>query len=313
MAYASGNAASFADLKSAIETLLTANGWTLTSGVLSKSGCFFKLTAGTATGSLAYLLLEAGTGQSGSTLTGACPQSVKMSAAMNLAISFPVVYEIDVFSNPDEVYVRINHNSSYYQQLSWGKSAFSGIGGTGAWLTGAWRGGQDLNSAGASKAYVGMNETNYGFTPYQGYAGGLFAEQNAGSYFASFFHTGLDGDGWIVDNSQNNATGYKRPGTEPVAFLLCSLPSLMNEAAVLLPIHLTKHRASYGQTPIGILNNARYLRIDNHNPGAIITYGSEQWKVYPFLKKESAARNGVPWNTGADHTGTFGYAIRYTG
>ena len=47
MAYVTGAAASFADLKTAIQNAATANGWTLTSDVLSKDGCFFKLKSAT--------------------------------------------------------------------------------------------------------------------------------------------------------------------------------------------------------------------------------------------------------------------------
>lgn len=44
-----------------------------------------------------------------------------------------------------------------------------------------------------------------------------------------------------------------------------------------------------------------------------MTYGTDRWKIYPFHRKNAAVRNGVSWSTGADHSGTFAYAIRYTG
>lgn len=61
--------------------------------------------------------------------------------------------------------------------------------------------------------------------------------------------------------------------------------------------------------------NARLCRLDNLTPGSIVTYGADQWKVYPWLRKDATTRNGVNNNFGTppNHTGTYGYAIRYTG
>ena len=321
MAYITGSAASFADLKTAIENACTANGWTLSSDILSKNGCFFKLVAGTS-GGYAQLQLFGGTSQTGATLNGQPPSNygAKICSNNGNVISFPINYEIHLFTNPDEVYCIINYNSDFYQQLSFGKSDVPGIGGTGAWFTGAKRSDQALTDG-----------TNYGFkvfmgtgwpeiaatAPYEGYPCGLFFESNTsiggGFYFASFVHTGLDATPWRSGNSGNSAlTGYRGAGTQ-VGSLLMQLPNLYNNANVLLPIKPVALRSSGGVTIIANPKNARYLRIDNVVPGEIITFGAEQWKCYPFMRKDATARNGVGWNTGATHSGTFGYAIRYTG
>ncbi len=44
MAYYNGSAATFADLKTAIENACVANGWALSNGILSKNGVFFNLS-----------------------------------------------------------------------------------------------------------------------------------------------------------------------------------------------------------------------------------------------------------------------------
>lgn len=321
MAYFTGSAATFADLKTAIENACTANGYALTDGILSKNGCYYLLTAGTS-GGYPYLQINGGTGQTGTTLTGQPPNNYGAMLASNNgnAIVFPINYEIHLFTDPDEVYVIINYNSDFYQQMSFGKSDVPGIGGTGCWFTSAKRSGQTLTDG-----------TNYGFkvfmsaswpeivstAPYEGYPCGMFYESNAsiggGSYFASFVHTGLDATPWRSGNSGNSAlTGY-RGGSVAVGSLLMQLPNISNQATVLLPISPVALRSSGGATIIANLKNARYCRIDNIVPGEIITFGSEQWKVYPLYRKDTTQRNGVGWSTGATHTGTFGYAIRYTG
>ncbi len=319
MAYITGTAASFADLKTAIENACTANGWTLSSGILSKNGCFFQLVAGTS-GGYAQLQLFGGTSQTGTTLNGQPPSNygAKICSNNGNVISFPINYEIHLFTNPDEVYCIINYNSDFYQQLSFGKSDVPGIGGTGAWFTGAKRSDQTLtDDTYGFKVFMFVSWPDVaGTLSIDGYGLGLFFDNptQGGSYFPSFVHTGLDATPWRSGNSGNNAlTGYRGAGMQ-VGSLLMQLPNLYNNANVLLPIKPVALRSSGGVTIIANPKNARYLRIDNVVPGEIITFGAEQWKCYPFHRKDSTARNGVAWAaTGATHSGTFGYAIRYTG
>ena len=318
MAYITGSAASFADLQTAIQNACTANGWTLSSGILSKNGCFFQLVAGTS-GGYAQLQLFGGTGQSGTTLTGQPPSDygAKICSNNGNVIAFPINYEIHLFTNPDEVYCIINYNSDFYQQLSFGKSDVPGIGGTGAWFSGAKRSDQTLTDATeGDKVFLSVSwPESVGVVGYDGYTSGLFlgGPEDSGSYNASFVHTGLDATPWRTGHGGSSAlTGFRSAG-KTVANLLQQLPNLYNSANVLLPIKPVALRSRGGVTIIVNPKNARYLRIDNVVPGEIITFGAEQWKCYPFYRKDSTARNGVAWAIGATHSGTFGYAIRYTG
>ena len=140
---------------------------------------------------------------------------------------------------------------------------------------------------------------------------GLFAD-NGPSVTTSFIHCGLDSVEWLDAYSATTATGA-RHGPEYCASLINALPNLSNQATILLPIKCVKPRTSSGKTIVASLNNARYTRIDNIVPGEIITFGADQWKIYPFLRKDATVRNGVGWSSGAPHSGTFGYAIKYTG
>ena len=318
MAYITGSAASFADLKTAIENACTANGWTLSSGILSKNGCFFQLVAGTS-GGYAQLQLFGGTSQTGTTLNGQPPSNhgAKICSNNGSVISFPINYEIHLFTNPDEVYCIINYNSDFYQQLSFGKSDVPGIGGTGAWFTGAKRSDQALtDKTQGNKVFMNVSwPETVGATGHDGYTCGLFlgGSEDGGSNNANFVHTGLDATPWRTGYGGSSAlTGFKSAG-KSVGSLLMQLPNLYNNANVLLPIKPTAVRSSGGVTIIANPKNARYLRIDNVVQGEIITFGAEQWKCYPFYRKEATARNGAGWPTGATHSGTFGYAIRYTG
>lgn len=87
-------------------------------------------------------------------------------------------------------------------------------------------------------------------------------------------------------------------------------PSVWNSEAVLLPIKAFIGRPS-AKTSLGAdMEFARRLRIDNLTPGDILVLGSDKWKIYPWYRKDVANRNGGIY---ANHSGTFGWAIRYQG
>jgi hypothetical protein len=92
-----------------------------------------------------------------------------------------------------------------------------------------------------------------------------------------------------------------------------SLPNDFNGGNVLIPIRALIGRSSNTCSIAAQMKNARYVRLDNLNSGDIITFGTDQWKVYPWHRRNATVRNGVQWATGATHTGTCGFAFRYTG
>jgi hypothetical protein len=307
MAHQTGSAASFAALQSTIETFLAANGWTLASGVLSKGVQFCKLTASTY-----ELRLDAGTGQAGAALTGPCTQAVKMMDFTLAPISWPVVYEVHALTGPDEVYITILYNVNKQQHLHVGVSNIPQIAGTGMWFGGSFNA-TVLRTSLSCKVYLqnGNGQGGYvGATPYDGFGLGYFFAAPTGGIQSSFIHCGLEGVGWKT--SYGGVTGNLL-GPDYTAALLYALPSDSSESDVLLPIHVLLAREAQGQTIIASLAHARYCRLDNLVAGQVITFGPDAWKVYPMHSRNDQQRDGVAWGTGAQHSGTFGVAIRYTG
>ena len=81
---------------------------------------------------------------------------------------------------------------------------------------------------------------------------------------------------------------------------------------MLLPLRCYKERPSYKSSLIADLANARLVRINNLAPGDIVTLGAEKWKTFPWYRKDLSYPNGgVTGNY--NHSGTFGWAIRYQG
>lgn len=304
--YASGNAASFAALKTAIETFLSANGWTLASGILSRGALYYQLVADTY-----ELRLLAGTGQSGAALTGACAAAVKIMDFTNAPIGWPLSYEIHAFEDPTEVYVEVRYNIDRSQRLNFGQSNVPGIGGTGAWFTGSFRD-SVLRTSANCKVYLdnGLGRgSRCGAQTYDGFGLGLWFAGIAGLQQSSFVHCGLEGVGWKTEYTGAAGTLL---GPSHTAALLYALPSQINEGTPLLSIRAVLARAAQGQTTVVVPQNARFCRLDNVD-GQTLTYGSDVWKLYPMHARNDVQRDGVAYSTGAQHSGTYGVAIRYTG
>lgn len=330
----SGSAASFADVQTAIINFLTTHGWTDQAGnaagtrIISKDGMFLWIG-----NSAINILFYPGTGVNGSNQLTGRPSNklgsgawdgVKMESPYAAPIVFPITYEIIWHDAPsEEVYVIISYGGDKYQHVHWGKSDIKGVGGTGMFLSGA-----------LSTDYNINGDTNYGkyfmdvygdanggayacVTPHRGFSGGYFYEGDGYSYTASFLNHGLEtinGAGGYYNQwgyPQNSYVGGLRQGSDyATSILSVALPSSFNEAEVLLPAMSYIKRGSELYTLGVSLRHARKMRIDNVQPGEVITYGSDQWKCYPLYAKNTAQRNGAGWVTGTNHSGTIGVAIR---
>ena len=308
MTYSSGTAGSLATLLSAIQDAAVGAGWTLSGSILSKAGAAFKLTVvGT------QIEIEGGLGVSGSTVTTPCTGKARLAASY---VTLPVSYEIFTFSNPDEVYVVIKYDVQFYQQLSFGRSSVAGNEGS-PWFTAACN---DLAvPAGAVSALnlitsFAKIRTLY-YPPSGNNSVGLFVKPDSTvSRGTSFFYNKASPTGWKSDILPAPATGMRIGSSDLIAGLLNQLPSLLTGATVLVPIKSGCDAGSKGFM-VGVnLNNARFCRIDNLNAGQVVQYGGVSWKVYPWLRKNLDFRNGQVSSTIAiDHSGTYGYAIRYEG
>lgn len=309
MSYYSGTASSITALRTALLTHAQADGWALSGDVLSKAGVFFRIDE-TATNIRCL-------GCEDNALANPAPGVVMIGRIYFVAgqptreITFPCNYE--VFGFGQEIYLIINYDTDRYQWMAFGKSTVPGLPGQGGWCGattgGAWAEssmhpfglqihGPTTISTGVSWQFCGavMFPTN------SSYGAGPLPGQN------SWCNSGLDGRGWFSDMSHDNYFGFA--GLYSISELLWQQPNGWNTEAALLPVRAWKHRLSFKISLIADLEHARNLRIDNLAPGDILTLGADRWKVFPWYRKNAAQRNG---GNDVDHTGTFGWAIRYEG
>lgn len=324
MAFVTGTAASYAALKTAVETACVAAGWTLADDILSKGSAFVQLRVATPSGPASTqqgtgLAAFPGTGKSGTTLLGTVSNAPRLGPLTRPAantfkqIGLPFDYFIFTFTAPDEVYV-IARWGSYYTRLCFGVSKTPGAGGNGLWVDASVYGIEgnghisDYNGAiiGAASGSASGTITP---TPHYPCITGMW-QNTRGHWYGTSYSPSLinTGAGWMVGGPLNYAGQCN--AIEPIAPLVAALQSGSFADPPLLPIRVHQCISATENRVVLEVENARYFRLKNHEPGAIIQRGGSQWMVFPWLGKDSTVTGDV---SVATHSGTFGWAIRYEG
>lgn len=289
MPYQTGTANTPSDLKTVIETFAVARGWTLASGVLSKSGANIRLTAPNSTD----LSIEAA-------LNAAFTVSVAPQIPLiSIATGWPVTYFLSGFTDTDNIYCVVNYSVSKFQYVAFGRLLKYGT-----WTGGTWC------SATVGTGLTSLPAVLLAQTP-QTVLGGaiLVPNHNNGSNGnpRSLVHAEIDSAVWL--SSHDNVTPWAA-GSPTLGNLINRIPNAWNSQAVLLPYHITMFRPSNKRTLLGEIPHIRMTRIDNHEAGDVITLGSDKWKLWPWLGKNSTLRDG---DASSSHSGTIGWAIKYDG
>lgn len=302
MAYYSGTAASLTALRTNLLAHAQADGWVLTGDVLSKAGVFFQIQV-TAT-NITCLGCESNAVANPAPNVVSIGRIFERSGYPTREISFPCNYE--VFGFAQELYLVANYDTDAYQWMAFGKSTVPGLVGQGGWC-GATMGRFvidtqtaapiDITAIGGA-ASVSGNVTSAAMA--------WNTSGNEPSKLNCWINHGLDAHGWTYNGAASNAP----IGIAYAAPLIGMQPSVWNSESVLLPVRAFKERPSFKSSLILDLTNARHIRIDNLTPSDILTIGADKWKIFPWYRKDASARNG---GAGVNHTGTFGWAIRYEG
>ena len=311
MAYYSGQASSYQELLNVLVAACQDQGWIWSAPVLSNNGCYLKVevaNVGAYSNSQQVIRLVAGNGATGATLQDTAQVGHALGTTIqntNYGISFPVEYALHIHAQPNEVYLIVKYNINYFQWLAFGNST-SADNSLRNWAGGSFgvpvSGGYEYPHT--RWPFVVIFPTGGGGGNQDGPCAAPFWNTDFPSYltpknYTSTIHNGSE---WI-----HTATAVKS-----LAPLIDRNISSFFQEAALLPILPTYTVASNKTIVIAQIAHARYLRIDNYEPGQILTLGNERWKIYPFYKKDSTNRNGGNYY-GGDDTGTFGWAIRYDG
>lgn len=313
MSYSTGIVNNINDLRTALTNACTDEGWTWDAGnqVLHKDDLFLRITINGV--NLEFLGRTALT-------TGNAPTVVAMGilwqngANPTYEIAFPATYHI--FVSEEEVYLVVNYSVDRFQWAAFGKSTIENLSGTGLWVAAIRGPSPTIIQATGGPIILQLEPVNSVWSTGNGNQisplmfGATFF-QNAVHVNKSYHvHSNLDSVGWSMNvGATTETTGWnEQPGINAINPLYTITPSAWNSEGVLLPIRAYKQRPENRMSLIADLRHARYVRIDNYEPGQIITLGSDTWMVFPWHQKNIAARNG---GSNITHTGTFGWAIRY--
>lgn len=300
MAYSTGSVSSMADLLTALTNAGTANGWTWADGILHSGDCHIQLASTSDT-----ISALAGLGKSGSTLLTPAPAATYLRAVLSaVPISFPCTYHL--FAKSTEIYLVVNHATSYYTHLAFGQSRVTGMTGKGVWVSGT---AYTSNTSSQGRLWLlttGENSGNYSAVNSEYARFGLFLSNNVanGPSAGCYAHHGLAG--W------SDSTVFPRTlGGARQLHVMDNPAANWNGQTYLSPIQPWIDRGSSKVSVVADLLYARYARLDNLEPGDTITLGADQWKVFPIFKKNADVRNGGAEAIGTNaHTGTYGYAFK---
>lgn len=311
MAYYSGYASSYPELLNQVVNACVDNGWNWSDSILSKNNAFVKvevLLSSTNPSNGPGIRFQGGIGKSGSSLINPSSAIMRMGpfgagSTIVPTPTFPIFYHIFVFDDPNEVFVIIKYDIDRFQFAAFGMSSIAGCG---LWLsaTHGLRYMTGSGSAGTGIQIAAISGGAYGSGGYVSSSGFMWHSANLSveTHTQTVFIE-ADGIGWSHLTAETPAQQTMRP-------LIERLPAAWSSESVLLPIQPVLVRASNKSSLVADIKNARYLRVDNHEPEQILTLGNDQWMVFPFHRKNVVARNG---GNQIDHTGTFGWAIRYEG
>lgn len=322
MAYATGTVNSASQLKSVITSFCTSNGWSLSGNVLSKGTSFNILLAETS-----EIFSIQGSNNSAGTLN-TCEYKRYTYVT---ATSWPVTYFIQVNTNPDLVVVVLQYETDKHQQIIFGNiskinnSAFPG--GNWFWASKFYNPNlyitaNDINVALATNPRLELlDNTNMEVRcsisslgsniPFARAFGGEYTSGvGGGCIHANGLHLEIDGVIWDSGLNPIPSNRTKVHFHNMIPTLLTKSPNTWNGQTHLIPVHII-FNANGGQMYLGHVEHLRFCRVDNYNPGDVITLGTDKWKVFPWHYKDSVNRNGSQSINGC--LGTLGFAFRYDG
>lgn len=342
MAYASGTANSLPDLLAALRNFCIANGWALSGDVLHKAGGPFIAITTVDPGPLGdqgAIMIRGGNGiDGGNNLTdmalgaGYLGPLWRSSGTGTDDWSWPVTFHLLAHEAPSEVYLFVNYNGTFWQNLSFGRSPAPGCPGTGNWFHGFHPGRQVGVHPPAPNVNQRWNRWDRVVANPQGdqlssWSGGMIGcapfwwqskdESSAQPLSAQFHGCMRDSDESVQWSDQRYVMGHGASevgvsSSKAVQPLPQYSPNAWNNEAHLIRWYVLQRRDEFKSSVIGELKHLRFVRNDFLGDGEVIQLGDEKWKVFPFYRKNAAARNGVA-SPGGDHSGTQAMAVRYDG
>jgi hypothetical protein len=293
MAYSTGVANNRAEIVAAIKALATSNGWSETGTTLIKGDIY--VDVGEVNNNV---YARAALGGVGANLS---PRNVMIRGdawgnANISMLSFPCTYHVFVHTNPDNIVCFVNYNVNFWQWLMFGKALNLGVDGTCNYQAGSYP-----TNANNTTSPWSLTSDGATLTPS---TTGLF-----GIPFP-FWPQAVTGASNTFTGSAINITGTTWTETLSTALanevntrrfaktFLNLLPNAWNGETTLVRMFIKYLRSTGIYTYAAELPHVRYTRNDNYVDGQTITIGSDEWIVFPGLRKNISERSQSQYSSG---------------
>lgn len=324
MKYYTGSAADFGALETIIKNNLTTDlGWTVNGDVVKKNGMFFRIWQEVKSGynGLSIIMGDAdnsGTLQPLSPFTGSNGGSIHNNAALEM--SFPITYFMHAFTEEDdgadEIYIVINFNNDKYLHMGFGKVTIPEVIGlaTGGWFSTSMTRSVTRTSSSDTYRSLRLNAGAGGASPYD-----LFSSStsNIVAPFWTESTTTTASNINVSSNSQHKCLhididGAKRiinggAGLGVMSYLIEAAPMALNSGHLLIPIKALYYRTSSRMAIVNQHKFARWCRNDQIPAEGVISFGGEDWKVYPLFSRNVLSR---ATQAASSDSGTYAVAYR---
>ncbi len=297
MAYYRGQASSYQEILTNLVNACGNHDWTWSSNVLTKNGKSITLTIAQSN----EVVADPGPG----ILMNISGDNYKPRFGLKRlnqgSITWPMEYQIFIFTDPDEVYLVAKYSINYYLWMAFGVSNLSEAisNGSGMWC-------------GAHSSSASHNSPQWGVST--GFAG---LPQSSDKDFTTAMLFGGCNDAsknWAID-LKPIGSGLNSQPTAYVSAVEYAIPNYQRSNNIwsqninLIPINVHLRMPSNKVMLLAEIKHSRYLRIDNCEPEQILSFGNDKWIVFPWWRKNSSSPGGGT----VSHTGTMGWAIRYDG
>ncbi len=309
MAYSTGTANSAAEIVAAIKSLATGNGWSESGTTLIKGDIYTLLST---TGDTVFAR-----GALGAVETNQSQRSVRLRAdawtgTNNIAmLTFPCTYHVFVNTDPDDIVCFVNYNINWWQWIMFGKAKNMGVDGTCNYQAGSFPAGANSEfmpwSTTSDAALTTSTPRIYG-VPFP------FWNPSCSAVTSPIGDAiNVESTTWLecTDFPGNHAINSRRFAKT----FLNLMPNAWNGEITLCRVFLKYLRSTGVYSYAAELPHIRYTRNDNYTDGQIITLGSDEWMVFPGLRKDTNQRNGAidaSTNSALNSSGTVAIAVRKT-
>lgn len=257
-----------------------------------------------------------------------------------IPFTFPVEYQVHVHTDPDEVFLVVKHDVDHYQHMSFGHNPLAeSTGGSGGWAA-ATMAPQVFDFVSGAVGQPGF-VVGPQYLGTQNYNNGAAVIQAPGApCFLGNYQQSSSVNNWSLTNmDQRNLGSNNRPRTHTIhhgidepggrwsggEYYQANVsvtahpkfargPNQVDGSTALIRPIATILRPDYKVSTVAQFEHYRLMRIDHYPAESVVELGSDQWKVYPFMRRspDGSLPTGNATNK-VTHSGYLGWAVRYDG